>query len=257
MEKRNIKFRQLNNVQVRQISQPDEEDTIDLLELAMVLWNKALLIILVAAFFGGLMGAYNKLIVKPTYSAEAKVYIANTSSIVSLQDIQISAALTQDYANIMTSRNVLKKVIADQQLDMDYAGLGKMISITNPKDTHILKVVVTTGSPELSIRIANSLLKYGNDTIFKTVGNDEPSVIDFAEADAVTRNKPSFVKQVMLGGILGAMLVCGIVVMKYLLDNTVHDEDDIKGLGLPVLAEVPEYDDNGVKEKGRKAHDRK
>ena len=65
--------------------------------------------------------------------------------------------------------------------------------------------------------------------------------------------------QVMLGGIMGAMLVCGIVVLFFLLDNTVHDEDDVKQLGYPVLAEVPEYsDDTDHKQmKGRKAYGRK
>lgn len=233
-------------------------DTIDLVELVKVLWNKALWIIAVAIVCGGAMGVYNKVFVKPTYTSEARIYIANTDSIVNLQDIQISAALTQDYATIMTSRSVLKKVIADQKLDMTYQTLGKMISITNPHDTHILSVKVTSASPDNSIRIANSLLKYGIDSIFKTIGNDAPSVIDYAEADAITVNKPSLIKQVMLGGIMGAMLVCGIVVLFFLLDNTVHDEDDVKQLGYPVLAEVPEYSDDVDNKhmKGRKAYGR-
>ena len=227
-----------------------EETTIDLLALASLLWSKLLWILLAAVLCGGLLGAYNVFLLKPTFSAEAKLYIANTDSIVNLQDIQISAALTQDYANIMTSRTVLKKVIADQTLDMTYVELRKMVSITNPTDTHILEVTVTSDVPEDSIRIANSLLKYGMDTIFKTVGSDEPTVIDYAEADAVTVNKASLSRDLLLGGLIGAVLVCGIVTVRFLLDNTVHGEEDVKDLGLPVLAEITQY---AAPEKGKKA----
>lgn len=235
----------------------DEEMTIDLLALVSLLWSRILWILLAAAVCGGLLGAYNVFLLKPTYSAGAKIYISNTDSIVNLQDIQISAALTQDYANIMTSRTVLKKVIADQELDMTYGELGKMIRITNPTDTHILELTVTTDTPELSIRIANSLLNYGMDTIFRTIGSDEPTVIDYAEADAVTVNKTSLARDALLGGLIGAVLLSGIFVVNFLLDNTVHGEDDVRDLGLPVLAEITQYVPQ-TKGKGRRArHARK
>lgn len=237
----------------------DLEDTIDLIELAKALLGRWYFIVLAMLVFGGVMGIYNRYVEKPTYSAEAQVYISNTDSIVSLQEVQLSAALTQDYSSILTSRSVLKKVIANLGLDMDYRQMGKLISVTNPKDTHILRIGVTTDEPELSVAIANSLIQIGIDRIFRIVGNETPSVIDYAEDDAVTINKTSLIKHVAIGALAGMVLMCGLVVLHFLLDNTIKDEDDVHKLThYNVLAEIPEYDEDsddlGGKKRERHRH---
>lgn len=235
------------------------EDTIDLIEVAKALLGRWYLIVLTMLVFGGIMGVYNRFVEKPTYSAEAQIYISNTDSIISLQELQLSAALTQEYSNILTSRNVLKKVIAALELDMDYSELKTHISITNPKETHILTIRVTTDSPERSVIITNSLLQFGVDRIFRIIGQETPSVIDYAESDAVTINKTSLAKHVLLGALVGMVLICGLIVMRFLLDNTIKDEDDVRKLTqYNVLAEIPEYDEDsieqGVKKHGRRPH---
>ncbi|MGN0996052.1 MAG: YveK family protein [Candidatus Ventricola sp.] len=223
----------------------DMEDTIDLLEVARVLLGRWYLIVLAMLLFGGAMSVYNLFVEKPTYSAEAQIYISNSSSIVSLQEVQLSAALTQDYSSILTSRSVLKKVIADLGLDMDYRQLGMLVSVTNPNDTHILKINVTTDEPERSVAIANSLIRFGVDRIFRIVGQETPSVIDYAESDAVIVNKTGLVRHAALGALAGMVLMCGVIILHFLMDNTIKDEDDVHRISrYNVLAEIPEYDED-------------
>ena len=230
----------------------EQEEMIDLLELARALLGYWYAILLAMVLLGGAMGVYNRFVEQPTYSAEAQIYISNTDAIVSLQEVQLSAALTQDYSGILTSRSVLKKVIADLGLDMDYQQLGKLISVTNPKDTHILRIVVTTDEPGMSVVIANSLIQFGVDRIFRIVGQETPSIIDYAETDAITVNKTSLVKHVLLGAMLGAVLMCGLIVLRFLLDNTIKDEEDVRKLtAYNVLAEIPEYMDEDRSGEGR------
>ena len=227
-------------------------DTIDLLALARVLLSNWLVIALAMVVFGGVMGVYNKFFVQPSYSAEAQIYISS-DAIVSLQEVQLSAALTQDYSNILTSRSVLKKVIADQQLEMDYRELARLVNVSNPQDTHILKIVVTTAKAEESVAIANSLIQFGVDRIFRIVGQESPSVIDYAEMDAVTVNKTSLSKHVMLGALLALVLVCGILTLRFMMDNTIKDESDVRRLTkYNVLAEIPEYqEEEEVRQHGK------
>ncbi len=215
---------------------------IDLVELAKALLSNWLLILLAMILLGGSMGAYNRFLVKPTYTAEAQIYISNSDSIVNLQDVQLSAALTQDYSEILTSRSVLKKVIASLELDMDYRELAELISIVNPQETHILQIDVTTDAPAESVRIANALIQFGVDRIFRVVGKETPAIIDYAEEDAVAVNKTSLIRHVMLGAILGFILVCGVVSVRFLMDKTIRDEEDVRHLTrYNVLAEIPEY----------------
>ena len=52
---------------------------------------------------------------------------------------------------------------------------------------------------------------------------------------------PQTTKYVVLAGLLGAVLVCGILVLAHLLHDTVVDDEDVqKKLGLPVLGLIPE-----------------
>ena len=49
-------------------------------------------------------------------------------------------------------------------------------------------------------------------------------------------------KYLMLGALLGAFIVCAIVVLRMLMDTTMKTVDDIdRYLHLPVLAAVPYY----------------
>ena len=203
------------------------EDTIDLLELFFALLDHWKLILLSMVICGGLAGAYNHFFIHPTYRANAEIYITNTDTVISFQDVQLSAALTVDYEEIIRSRTVLKKV---------------MINIENPTDSHCLKIYVECQQPKQAVAIANSLVKYGVDQIYRVAGNDEPTVIDYAEADSVETIKASLKKYIAMGVLVGMVICCGFFVMVFLLDMTVKTEEDIeKYMGLTVLATIPEY----------------
>ena len=222
----------------------EDEDTIDLLELFFVLLGQWKLILVVMLTGGILAGAYHYIFISPAYRANAEIYITNTDAVISFQDVQLSAELTVDYEEILRSRSVLKKVIRDQKLDMSYKELSEMITISNPKDSHCLKIFVQGPEPNQAIGIANSLVKFGIDQIYRVVGNNEPSVIDSAEADAVEVIRPRRLKYVVLGAAAGGILVCGLLVLGFLLDMTLKTEEDIeKYMGLTVLAAVPEFSD--------------
>lgn len=48
----------------------------------------------------------------------------------------------------------------------------------------------------------------------------------------------------IIGGLLGAVLVCAVLIVRMLMDTTMHSEEDVdRYLQLPVLASVPYYRD--------------
>lgn len=235
-------------------------EEIDLLELAMFLLRKWLLLILALLLGSGIGLAVHQLTVKPSYEANTEIYITNSNTLVSFQDIQLSAELTADYQEILLSRQVLKNVIADQQLNLDYATLRNMISIKNPSDSHCLKIFVTAETPEKAVRIANSIVFYGIDQIYRIVGRDEPATIDRAEVDAVKEVTPSLKKYCLIGAGIAEILVVGILVIRFLLDSTLKSEEDVeKYLQLPVLVAVPKnssYTTQSKKKQGTKKEKR-
>lgn len=152
-------------------SQEQEEDVIDLMEIARLLlhkWKLLLIALLAGAVVGG---AYCAFLLETTYRAEASLYITSNESLLSFSDLQLSSALTEDYAYIIKSRTVLERVIDEQQLDMDYKQLGEIVTVTNPDSSHVIRIGVTTTDPQMSRNIANSLLNISAEQINQIVGN--------------------------------------------------------------------------------------
>lgn len=223
-------------------SRQDDEIEIDLKEIFYLLlshWKSIFLAMLIGA---AIFGAYHTFLLKPSYQADASIYITSTDSMISFSDLQLSAALTDDYANIIKSRTVLNRVIDELDLNLNYRQLGALISVDNPDSTHIVDIKVTCDDPELSRNITNALMNISVDQIYQVIGSGEPTVIDYAMAEAVQDVTPSLKKYLMLGALLGALIVCAIVVLRMLTDTTLKTVDDIdRYLHIPVLAAVPYY----------------
>ena len=223
-------------------SRQDDEIEIDLKEVFYLLlshWKSIFLAMLIGA---AIFGAYHTFLLKPSYQVDASIYITSTDSMISFSDLQLSAALTDDYANIIKSRTVLNRVIDELDLNLNYKQLGALISVENPDSTHIVDIKVTCDDPELSRNITNALMNISVDQIYQVIGSGEPTVIDYAMAEAVQDVTPGLKKYLMLGALLGALIVCAIVVLRMLTDTTLKTVDDIdRYLHLPVLAAVPYY----------------
>ena len=223
-------------------SRQDDEMEIDLKEVFYLLVSHWKSILLAALLGAAVFGAYHTFLLKPSYQADASIYITSTDSMISFSDLQLSAALTDDYANIIKSRTVLNRVIDELDLNLDYKQLGALVSVDNPDSTHIVDIKVTCDDPELSRNITNALMNISVDKIYQVIGSGEPTVIDYAMSEAVQDVTPGLKKYLMLGGLLGALIVCAIVVLRMLMDTTMKTVDDIdRYLHLPVLAAVPYY----------------
>lgn len=88
------------------------EDTIDLLEIFRALYRRWVWIVFAALVFGIALGMYGKFVVKDVFQAEASMCIIDSNKEVSISDLQIGSALTNDYEGIIKSRVVLTKVIS-------------------------------------------------------------------------------------------------------------------------------------------------
>lgn len=223
----------------------DDEVEIDLREIFFLLlgnWRSIFLAMLVGAV---ILGTYHTFLVTPSYRADAEIYITNTDSMITFSDLQLSAALTDDYAQIIRSRTVLKQVIEELQLDLEYEQLRELIEVNNPDSTHIIQIYVTCDDLELSRNIANALLNISVRQIYQIIGSSEPTVIDYSEAGAVENVTPSIMMYMLIGALVGAFLVCAMLIVRMLMNTTMKTEEDIdKYLNLPVLAAVPYYRDS-------------
>ncbi|MCI8727182.1 MAG: polysaccharide export protein [Hungatella sp.] len=227
------------------------DDEIDLLELFMVLKRKLWLILIMAFLGGGIAGAFSKFVLIPQYNSSAMLYIlSKETTLTSLADLQIGSQLTKDYTVIVTSRPVLEEVISRLNLDITYKELREKITIDNPKDTRILTLTVQDPDPMLAKLIVDQVAATASDYIGDIMEMVPPKLIEDGEA-AVYPVSPNNKKNALLGAVAGAGLICGLITIGFILNDTVQTEEDVeKYLNLTVLASVPER--GGKSKKGKK-----
>ena len=232
------------------VQRPGAEDEIDLVELFYLLWGHAWQIILCLILGAGLALGYTKLLVTPLYQATSSIYIvsASNNSVVNLTDLQIGAQLTADYQELILSRPLLEDVIENLELTnaegepMSTNALKNMIAITNTDDTRILKVTVTSPDPQESADIANELIDQACIYLPQIMETEEPNLVEEA-IPPTQKSSPSTARNVLIGGLLGACLACGVLVVRYLMNDTFVTPDDVaKYLGVQPLAVIPEGD---------------
>ena len=220
---------------------------IDLIELALVLWHWAWLIILVG-LVGGIIGfCYSKFVLPEQFESTTTVYVLNMSTngeAVSQSEMSAGTQLTKDCNALITSRSVLEEVIEELQLHTTPKQLKNQIKVTTPTDTRLTTITVTDTDPAMAQRIANSVREISGEHIVNIMAIDAVNVVDYANYPT-EKSAPSNSKNTLGGVLIGMLLVSCIVTIQYMLDDTIKTGEDIeKYLGRSALALVPK--DEGV-----------
>ena len=218
-----------------------EEDTIDLGRLFFAVRKKIWLILVVGLLAASGAAGYTKFFVTPTYtSTSTMLVLTKETTLASLADLQLGSQLTKDYTVLINSRPVLEQVIENLSLDIDYKSLRESITIDNPVDTRILTLSVVQSDPEMAKAVVDELAKVSSAYIGDKMEVTPPKIVEEGEFP-VYKTNPNMRKNVMLGFLVGAVLIAGIVIVLELLDDTVKNEDDIERyLEIPTLAVVPD-----------------
>lgn len=218
------------------------EETIDLQELWIILKKKAMLIISVTLLITLLSGIITILFIKPKYKATVSLFINQSSTGTSgqdLQDINLYQKLVESYAKIAKSKRVSANVIEKLDLNMTHQTLQAMLSVSPDVNSQFINVSVTSTSRELTFELANEVA-YSTKSIGKELrGEDLVQILDEAEMP-LTKDSPSLKLNVAIGFVLGLMLSIFYVLLREFLEKSIKSQkyitDDMK---LNILATIP------------------
>lgn len=229
--------------------QEEDEIEIDLLELLRALKKRIWIILLAAVLGGGIAGSFSKFVLVPQFQSTAMVYIlSKETTLTSLADLQIGSQLTKDYKVIVVSRPVLEDVIDNLGLDLNYRELKKKLTIDNPSDTRILSITAQDPDPYLAKKIADAVADTSSSYIGDIMEMVPPKMIEDGEVPT-KKSSPSNGKNAVLGALAAIVIVCGIIVLEVVMNDTIVTEDDVaKYLGLSVLSSVPERRETEINE---------
>ena len=221
----------------------EDEETIDLMELARLLWAHAVQIVAAAVAAALICLLVCMFALTPKYQASINMIVntrQDTTTTFTNDNITSAKNLISTYAVIIKSNTVLNEVIDTLDLDMTYGQLYGMVSVTSVDDTQIMKVAVTDIDAKRAGEIAQTIADIVPDVLVEKV---EAGSCKTVSDVSVNPNKvfPQTKKYVVMAGLLGAVAVCGVLVLAHLLHDTIVDDEDVqKKLGLPMLGLIPE-----------------
>lgn len=232
----------------------NEEIEIDLGEIVHLLLSKLWIIILSGVVFclATVMGTM--LLVTPKYESTTKIVVLSKqdSNTLTNQDMQISTSLTKDYVELIKSRTVTEGVIAQLGLDMTHEQLLKKLSVDTPTDTRVVSITIKDTDPYTAAEIANAVRDVASKHIQQVMDIKAVNVVETANIPDEP-SSPSLLKSGVIGAALGILLSLAIVVIVYLMNDTVKTPEDVeKYLGLSVLGTIPYASKLGKKSKKKK-----
>ena len=218
-----------------------EEIEINLWEICLVLVHNLALII-----SAGIMAAlgvflFTQLVITPSYESTTKIYILNKqeNASVTYSDIQLGTQHTKDYAELIQSRFVLEEVVQGMGLNLTYEQMKGKVSVTTPTDTRILAITVKDKDPVMAMKIANAIREAAAVHIMNVMDIQAVNVAETANMP-MKKASPSALKNTFVGGILGIFIIIIIVMVRYMMDDTVKTPEDVeKYLQLSTLAVIP------------------
>ena len=214
---------------------------IDLMELLHVLLNKWWIIILSGILGGLIFIAVTVLFITPQYLSTTKMYVLSKqdSNTITQQDMQTSLSLTKDYAELIKSRTVTEGVITQLGLDLTHEELLDKMTVDSATDTRILSISVKDKDPYKACEIANSIRDVAANHIKNVMDIDAVNVVETANIPE-EKASPSISKNGIIGGILGVFLSVAVVLISYMVNDTIKTQDDVERyLGLSTLGTIP------------------
>lgn len=225
-------------------------EEIDLKELFDIFWNKKVQIILVVLIFIVLGGVYSYGMKTPMYTSSTTLVLVMVNSEEKTEenmvtttdmtlDVTLNSKLVTTYSELVKSKNILRQVIKNLQIDEDEGTLKNNVKVTAVEDTELIKISVTHENPAYAAKIANEIAKVFSEKINEIYKINNIYIVDEAEIPNAPSNI-NHMKDLIMFAFIGLVISAAYIFIANMLDNTIKTTEDIeKGFDLPVLATIP------------------
>ena len=221
------------------------DSEIDLKQIWLMIWNKKWIILIVVLVFLMLGSVYTFYFVTPEYTASTTLILAKSQSDteVTTSDVTLNDKLISTYREMAKSDKIINLVLQEYNIkDISAGELKNKIAVTTVSDTQMLKISITDEDPKTATKIANALAEVFIDQVPEYFNLNNAKVYQ----EAVVPTGPSnvnHVRDIAIAGIAGFAVSVLIIVLISVIDDTIKTSKDIEdGVGLTVLAELPDID---------------
>lgn len=233
-------------------------EELDLKELLMLFWNKKVKILLIVAIFMLIGVIYTIGFVTPVYTSSTTLLLATSgnsadkTNTITTTDITLNSKLVSTYSTLIKSKTVLRQVISNLGINISEDELEKNITVSQEKDTEIIRISVTNADATTAAKVANEVAKVFSQRVSEIYKINNVQVVDQAEVDTIPSNI-NHAKDIMIFACVGIVVSVMYVLIANMLDTTIKTAEEVeKEFKVPVLASIPLYNFEPVKVKGGK-----
>ncbi|MCM1191205.1 MAG: Wzz/FepE/Etk N-terminal domain-containing protein [Acetatifactor muris] len=221
----------------------ENEDVVevDIQELLGMLLHRLWLIAVCGLACGLAAFLISMFLITPQYESSTSVYILNKNdgNTITYSDVQLGSTLTKDYAQLITSRGVLEKVIESCGLEDTLKELSKRVEVEALSDTRLIVITVTDPDPVMACLIADEIRTEASARIQEVMDIEAVNTVDAANLPELPAS-PSVGIWTLMGVLIGMLLCIAVLTVRFLTDDTVKTSEDVeKYLELSTLAMIP------------------
>ena len=233
-------------------------EELDLKELVLLFWHRKMTIILILAIFVTIGIIYTMGFVTPVYTSSTTLLLAKSDSstdktdTITTTDITLNSKLVSTYSTLVQSKSVLRQVISNLGMNLDEEELKKNITVSQEKDTEIIRISVTNENATTAEKVANETARVFIQRVSDIYKINNVQIVDQAEI-SLTPSNVNHTKDVIMFACVGVIAAVIYVIVGNMLDTTIKSAEEVeKNFKVPVLASIPLYNFEPVKSKGGK-----
>lgn len=221
------------------------EEEISLSELYGIIKPYIIHTILIGIIFALASFLVTKILIDPVYESETTLIVNNRrtdESTITSDEIRSAATLADVYGIIIKSNAVMEPVVESINADLTMDQLKRKVSVSSVNNTQVIKISVKDTDPILARDLANEIIKIAPDIIVDMVEAGSAKVVSYPEVPEHAVS-PNTKMNILVAGMLGVMLSVGFVFLRFILDKTFRNSQEIENyLGIPVIGVIPNID---------------
>lgn len=223
----------------------DEEFSLDLLNKIFKFFIKNIIwILIIAVIFGGAAFALTKKLVPQKYISQLKLYASVnylSEDIASVNtELTYAKSVVETYNAILMTNDYFD-IVCENVGGIKRADVINSVAISVIKDTNLLRLTVTTNSPDLSLAIADAIAK----TSGRFISNiDDNAIIKLVETPEkpLSPSAPNILLYTLFGAFIGTVLGVAVGLLREISYTKVRSEIQLKEkYGLPILSSIPQF----------------
>lgn len=222
----------------------DDTVEIDLSQLFHQIKKNIRLIVISMLLVAVIAFVFTTFFIDKKYASQARIYITpkvTEEGTVDYSSLTSGNLMVNNYMSILKGENLLRNV--SEAIGTDFSIVNSSLSVSNDANTQIITIKSTTDDPELSKAIVDQTVSSFQSDMQELLNIQNLVVIDSAKVNS-SPVSPNVKMNTLIGALIGAMLSGGYVFIMFILDKRLRNKKEAEEyLGIPVLAEIPWYED--------------